>query len=104
MNPELQALTINLVILVVPYAVAGLAAFISAWLRSRLLAIEAANVAQQVEIEALYDPELRGDRKLARARELLTERTRGLVALRPDSLIERALPSVRSRTGGPPST
>jgi hypothetical protein len=37
---------------------------------------------------ASLDPELRGERKLARAKELLAERTRALAALRPEALID----------------
>lgn len=94
----MKELGLELAAAVLPYVAAALAALVVAWLRSQLLAVEARNVAIQVELEASLDSELRGEKKLARAKELLAERTRALGALRPEALIERAIPAARELT------
>jgi hypothetical protein len=95
----LKALGLELAVQLLPYLVTALAAVAVAWLRSRLLRIEAQNVTIQVELEASLDPELKGEKKLARARELLAQRTKVLVAMKPDQLIERSIPNAREITG-----
>lgn len=97
----LKSLGLELAVALLPYLVAALSTLLVAWLRSKLLAVEARNVATQVELEASLDPELRGEKKMARAKELLAERTRALAALRPEAIIERALPAAREAAAGP---